>query len=65
MERVWNRRVRLSPYIVYFKYTNPGEKKPGPVKHFRLYATNWEEARQLAMQQATYPNIEVLRIVRA
>lgn len=55
----------LSPYIVYFKYTNPGEKKPGAVKQFRLYATNWEEARQLAMQQATYPNIEVLRIVPA
>jgi hypothetical protein len=55
----------LKPYIVYFKYICPGDKKPGAVKHFRIYATTWEEARRLAAQQAGYPNIEVLRVTPA
>lgn len=55
----------LKPYIIYFRCTSPGAKKPGPVKQFRLYATNSEEARQLATQYATYPSIEVLHILLA
>jgi len=53
----------LRPYIVYFRYTDEGDTKPGPVTAYRLYATSLEEARRLVVQQASYPNIEVLRIV--
>ena len=52
----------LRPYIVYYRYKCPGDKKPGAVKQFRLYANNFEEARQLAARQANYPDIEVLNI---
>ena len=55
----------LRAYIVYFKFVAPGDKKPGGVKQYRLYANSREEARRLAAQQSTYPNIEVLRIVPA
>lgn len=55
----------LKPYIVYFKYKPPGEKKPGPVKLYRVYANNHEEARRLVMQYATYPNIDVIDIKAA
>ncbi len=52
----------LEPYIVYYKYKNPGDKKPGAVKQFRIYANDFEEARRLVAQQANYPDIEVLNI---
>jgi hypothetical protein len=52
----------LTPYIVYYKYKCPGEKKPGAVKQFRIYANSWEEAKGLASRHAAYPDIEVLRV---
>lgn len=52
----------LRPYCVSFKYKQPGDKKPGAVKQYRIYANDAEEARRLVAQQATYPNIEVLSI---
>lgn len=52
----------LKPYIVSFKYKPPGDKKAGAIKQYRLYANNDEEARRLISQQATYPDIEVLKI---
>ncbi len=52
----------LKPYIVYYKYKQPRDKKPGAVKQFRLYANSAEEARRLATQQANYPDVEVLSI---
>jgi len=55
----------LTPYIIYFKYKGPSDKKPGAVKQFRLYANNLDEARRLAVQHANYPDIEVLKINRA
>ena len=55
----------LKPYIIYFKYKNPGDKKPGPVRQFRVYADGIAEARRLAVQQANYPNIEVLNVKQA
>ena len=55
----------MTLYIVYFKYKQIGDKKPGPVKQFRIYANNVEEARQLATQYANYPDIDVLRIAVA
>lgn len=52
----------LKAYIVYFKYKCPGDKKPGAVKQYRLYANSLEEARSLASQQGNYQDIEILRI---
>jgi hypothetical protein len=49
-------------YIVLFRYSIPGEKRPGPVRQFQVYATSYDEARSIALQQAKYPNIEVLSI---
>ena len=55
----------MIPYIVYYKYRQSGDKKPGAVKQFRIYANNLEEARRLVTQQSNYPNIEVLNIKQA
>ena len=52
----------LKPYIVYYKYKCRGDKKPGAVKQFRIYANTREEAHRLAVRQANYPDIEVLRV---
>ncbi len=52
----------LKPYIIYYKYKCPGDRKPGAVKQYRLYANDPTEARQLAAQQANYPDIELLKI---
>lgn len=52
----------MTPYIVYYRYQAPDDKKPGPVRQYRLYANNYEEARLLVTQHSNYPNIEVLDI---
>ena len=52
----------LKAYIIYYRYKCPGDKKPGAIKQFRLYANSLEEARSLAARQANYPDIEILRI---
>ncbi len=49
-------------YTVSFRYTKPGEKKPGPVQRYVLYADSLEEAREAARRYATYPNIEIIGI---
>jgi len=55
----------LRPYIVYFKFKIPGDKSPGAVKQFRVYAGDLDEARRLAVQHANYPNVEVLTVKAA
>ena len=55
----------LEPYIVYYKFKCPGDKKPGAVKQYRIYAESAEDARRLAIQQANYPDVEVLNVKRA
>ena len=52
----------MRPFIVYYRYKLPGEKKPGAVKQFRLYANSADEARTLAARYAKYPDIEVIRV---
>jgi hypothetical protein len=52
----------LKPYIIYYRYKIPGEKKPGAQKQFRVYADSLENARRMALAQANYPNIEVLKV---
>jgi len=49
-------------YVVYYKFKVPNEKKPGPVRQFRFYASNLAQAKQLVTQYSNYPDIEVLRI---
>lgn len=55
----------LRPYIIYYKYKCPGDKKPGAVKQFRVYANNLDEARRLAIEHSNYPDIEVLKVKSA
>jgi hypothetical protein len=49
-------------YIVYYKFKNPNDKKPGPVRQFRIFANDTAEARRMVSQYANYPNIEVVTI---
>ena len=53
----------MNPYVVYYRYKCPGDKKPGAVKQFRIYANSEDEARRLVAQQSTYPDIDVLKIM--
>jgi hypothetical protein len=55
----------LSTYIIYFRFTKPGEKKPGPITHYKIMARDVSEARDLARQYANYPGIEVVEILEA
>lgn len=57
--------IMLKPYIVYYKYKIPGDKKPGAIKQFRIYANHLEEARHLSVQHANYPDIEVIKVKQA
>jgi len=50
------------PYIILYRYQAKGEKKPGPVRQFRIYADSLEDAKRQAKQYANYPNIEVLEV---
>ncbi|MFQ5413458.1 MAG: hypothetical protein ACE5E6_03270 [Phycisphaerae bacterium] len=52
----------MKPYIVYYKYKCPGDKKPGAIKQYRVYANSQDEARELVARLAIYPDVEVLRI---
>jgi hypothetical protein len=52
----------LKAYIVYFRYKNPGDKAPGPVRQFRIYANDADEAQRLAGAYANYPNVDVLSV---
>lgn len=52
----------MRPYIVYYRYKNPGEKKPGPVRQFRVYAADVADARRMAAKYANYPDIEVIQV---
>lgn len=49
-------------YIILFKFQNPGDKKPGPVRQFRIYANSYDEAKTLMERQGQYPNLEILSI---
>lgn len=49
-------------FIVYYRYTNPGDKKPGPVRQFRIFAVDASEAQRMLNQYANYPNLEVVSI---
>ena len=52
----------MEAYIILFKYKREGEKKPGPVRQFRIYAEDLEAARRQAERYANYSTIEVLDV---
>ncbi len=55
----------LKTYIVIFRYKGPNDKALGPVRQFRIHATNLDEARRLLARYANYPNLEVVNIREA
>ena len=56
------RSVMLRPFIVSYKYKCPGDKKPGAIKQYRIYADSLDDARRIVAQHANYPDVEVLSI---
>ena len=52
----------MEAYIILFKYKRDGDKKPGPVRQFRIYAEDLEAAKREAERTANYPTIEVLDV---
>ena len=52
----------LKPYIIYYKYKCPGDKKPGPITHQKIQADTIDQARQFAERQANYPGMEIVRL---
>jgi hypothetical protein len=64
-ETVTEPRTVVAPmktYIVLFKYKAEGEKKPGPIRQFRLYANDLEQAKRDATRYANYPDVEIIDI---
>ncbi len=59
------RHGALSTYIIYFRFTKPGEKKPGPITHYKVMARDVSEARDLARQYGNYPGFEIVEILEA
>ena len=49
-------------FTVLFRFTKPGEKKPGPVQRYVLFANSMEESLELLRRQATYPNLEIISV---
>ena len=52
----------MKRYTISFRFTKQGEKKPGPVQRYVLFANSPEEGRELLKQYANYPNLEILGI---
>jgi hypothetical protein len=51
----------MKTYAVYFKYTRPGEKKPGNITHVKIQASNIDEAKQIAIENLS-PGVELIRV---
>ncbi len=49
-------------YVVYYRFKNPNDKKPGPVRQYRIFANDADEAQRLVAQYANYPNLEVVSV---
>jgi hypothetical protein len=49
-------------FTIQFRYTKPGEKKPGPVQRYVIHANSLEESREILLRQACYPNLQILSI---
>ena len=49
-------------YVIQYKYKAQGEKKPGPIRQFKIFADDLEEAKREADRYANYPDIEVMDV---
>ena len=52
----------MEAYIILYRYKAVGEKKPGPVRQFRVYAEDLADARLQAERYANYPDIQVIEV---
>jgi hypothetical protein len=52
----------MNTYVVLYRYKARGEKKLGPVRQFRIYASDLEEAKREAVRYANYPDIEIIDV---
>ena len=52
----------MEAYIILYRYKAAGEKKPGPVRQFRVYAEDLADTRRQAERYANYPDIEVVDV---
>lgn len=52
----------LQTFIVLYRYKAKGEKKPGPIRQFRIYAQDFDEARREAKRYANYPDVEIVEV---
>ncbi len=52
----------MKTFVIYYKYTLPGAKKPGPIRHYKLSANTVREAEGMLRQYANYPGLEVIRV---
>lgn len=57
--------TNMQAYIILYRYKAKGEKKPGPVRQFRIYAADSSDAQRQAERYANYPDIEIIDIRRA
>ncbi len=49
-------------YTISFRYTKPGEKKPGPIQRYVIFAGNLDEAQEQTKRYANYPDIQVVSV---
>lgn len=49
-------------FIILYRYKQPNDKQPGPVRQFRIYAQDLAEAKREAARYANYPNIEIIDV---
>lgn len=52
----------MKMFIILFRYQIEGEKKPGPVRQFRIYARDIAEAQHEAKRYGNYPNLQILDV---
>lgn len=52
----------LKRFTISFRYTKAGEKKPGPIQRFVLYAEDLPQAEQLARRYANYTNVRLINV---
>ena len=53
--------VMLKRFTITFRFTKPGEKKPGPVQRFVVYAENLHDAQSQAQRYA-YPSMNIISV---
>ncbi len=52
----------LKRFTISFRYTKPGEKKPGPIQRYVIYAEDLEQAQNQTQRYANYSEIQVISV---